>query len=296
MTTDVTVVIPTRGRAPWLREAIASVSTGGTEVELIVVEDGTVEVAPRMLGGAELLRLPHVGRSAARNAGAEAAAGTLVAFLDADDLSCSGRFERQATALHEQPSAALCFGCIEPIDEQSRPIHDARALERARFEALLERGPSVTGLLVDCPIYTSATMVRRDAFLAAGGYDPRLDAYEDLDLYLRLARDGTLVPCRGPAVSAHRRHAANTASDYLYAGALRVVEKHLPGATGEELRLLLERRVDSLWGLGDFAGARREARRALVREPLLVRNRRLVKRLALSSLPQPVLRALRSAR
>jgi hypothetical protein len=148
-------------------------------------------------------------------------------------------------------------------------------------------------LLVDCPIYTSATLVSREAFLAAGGYDPALDAYEDLDLYLRLARSRGLVGVDGDPVSAHRRHASNTPSEALYRGSLLVVEKHLPGASRAARELLLERRVDALWGLGDFAAARAEALRAVRSEPGLLARRGFVRRLAGSLLPLPLLRSRR---
>ena len=136
-------------------------------------------------------------------------------------------------------------------------------------------------------------MVRREAFLDSGGYDPRFDAYEDLDLYLRLSRRGGLVPTPGGPVTLYRLHEQNTPSDLLYANMLGVVAKHLPDAHGRARRLLLERRVDALWGLGRFGGARRAAAAALARDPLLLTDRRFVKRAAGSLLPSRLLRARR---
>ena len=92
-------------------------------------------------------------------------------------------------------------------------------------------------------------MVRRDSFLRVGGYDPELDAYEDLDLYVRLSRLGPLLPCFGEPVAAYRLHGANTPSPRLYEGALEVTAKHLPTARGRERRLLWDWRIDALWGL-----------------------------------------------
>jgi hypothetical protein len=59
-----------------------------------------------------------------------------------------------------------------------------------------------------------------------------------------------------------------------------VAEKHLPRTQGRARRLLLERRVDALWGLGRFADARRAALRALLEEPRLLLRPRFAKRLA----------------
>jgi glycosyltransferase involved in cell wall biosynthesis len=289
---DVTVVVPVRAPAPYLAEALASVAGDPLVEEVILVEDGPGgigEVAARV----RVVRTAPVGRSRARNLGVEESRTPLVAFLDADDVSLPGRFERQQAALGE---AALCFGLVRAIDAESRELAAATEDERQRFEALLARGPSYESLLVDCPLYTSATIVRRDAFLAEGGYDARLDAYEDLDLYLRLARTARLVPLDGPPVAAHRRHAGNTPSTSLYRGSLLVVEKHLPSAAGAARRLLLERQVDSLWGLGEFSAARASALLALRSEPRLLGRRRFVYRLAGSLLPVALLDRVRRSR
>ncbi len=289
------MVVPTRGPAPWLAEALAGAAADGPR-EIVVVEDGSAVVDEAGLPPrTRLLRLDPVGRSLARNAGVRAAGTPLVAFLDADDVTLSGRFERQAATLAASPGAALCFGTVEAIDGDGRPIADQTVEQERRMAALLGRSAGYVSLLVDCPIFTSATMVRRDAFLAAGGYDVRHDAYEDLDLYLRLSRAGGLVPCPGGPVAQHRRHGGNTTSDWLYAGALRVADRHLPAATGEARRLLLERRVDSLWGLRS-PEARQAVLAALRAEPSLLGHPRFRRRLLAALVPAAVRDLLRAAR
>src|SRR5436190_12924443 len=150
---EVSVVVPVRGPAQYLAEALASVADDALVQEVILVEDGSggIGEAP---GGVRVVRTAPVGRSRARNLGVEESRTALVAFLDADDVSLPGRFERQQAALGE---AALCFGRVRAIDVDSAELADATEDEQRRFEALLARGPSYESLLVDCPIYTSAT-------------------------------------------------------------------------------------------------------------------------------------------
>ena len=66
----------------------------------------------------------------------------------------------------------------------------------------------------------------------ADGFDSDFDAYEDLDLYLRLARSGALVPCDRRAGDrlphARRKHAVGRSVP----GTLGVTAKHLAGANG----------------------------------------------------------------
>ena len=118
-----------------------------------------------------------------------------------------------------------------------RPTTEWNTLLDARFARIAPEGASFESILaVPAPIYTSATMVRRDAFLEAGGFDPAFDANEDLDLYLRLSRRAPLRPCPGEPVSVYRLHGANTPSDALYEAAVRLADKHLPQATGRGAR------------------------------------------------------------
>jgi hypothetical protein len=74
---------------------------------------------------------------------------------------------------------------------------------------------------------------------------------------------------------------------------LAVVDKHLPLASGRSRRLLLERRIDALWGLGRFEAARRSAAGAADRQPRLLADACFVRRAAGSLLPARLLRARR---
>ena len=287
---EVTVVVPTLGASPYLHGAVES-ALAEEPAEVIVVVNGGADVE---VPGARVLRRPEPGRSAARNEGVEAARTPYVAFLDDDDIALPGRLERQREPLARDPGAVLSFGRVRVVDDDGRSFDDWNRLLGDRFERLEGGRAGYADLLAaQAPIYTSATLVRRDAFLAAGGYDPRFEAYEDLDLYLRLARAGRLAPVGGEPVAVYRLHGANTPSPRLYEGALAVAVKHLPDARGRARRLLLERRVDALWGLGRFVEARQAALRAATSEPLLLGHPRFAKRLASSALPKRALEARR---
>ena len=275
---SVSVVIPTRGDSPDLRKAIESVVVQEPG-ETIVVENGATTLSQEELGEVRLLQLHEANRSLARNAGVEAARFTLVAFLDDDDLALPGRLARQREAVGED--AVMTFGRVRVVDDDGRPLDDWNTLLDRRFARLERRGVSYEEILAaPAPIYTSATMVRREAFLAADGYDARFDAYEDLDLYLRLAQAGEVALTPGDPLALYRLHGQNTPSPRLYQGALGVTEKHLPNAAGRAHRLLLERRLDALWGLGRYGDARRAAMRAALEHPLLLSHPRFAKRLA----------------
>jgi glycosyltransferase involved in cell wall biosynthesis len=273
-------VIPTRGDSPYLREAIASVQAQ-EPAETIVVENGGATLTEHALDGVRLIQLSEANRSLARNAGVEAARFPFVAFLDDDDVAFPERLERQRGSLGATLNTALSFGRVHVVDADGHAVDDWNALLTARYDRLADRVVTPAELLAaHAPIYTSATMVRRSAFLAAGGYDARFDAYEDLDLYLRMFWQGELTPLGGAPVTMYRLHGANTPSPRLYEGVLAVTEKHLPDARGRLRRLLLERRLDALWGLGRYGDARRAALRAALEHPLLLSHPRFAKRFA----------------
>jgi glycosyltransferase involved in cell wall biosynthesis len=287
------VVIPAHGPGPYLAEAVAS-AIAEEPAEVLVVEDGTDGVDDQTLGGAKLLRVPHVRRSRARNLGVEAASTPFVAFLDEDDRCLPGRLERQRACLDAVPAAVMCFGRVRVIRADGSEDAAETSQRHDGYRRLAARGPDFTAVAeLGGPLYTSATMVRRDEFLARDGFDSAFDAYEDLDLYLRLAHEDALIPCSDAAVSDYRIHTGNTKSEALYRGSLGVTEKHLVSARGRGRRALLLRRVDALWGLGEFAAARREALHAVSSDPSLLGQPRFVKRLVGLALPTRLLAARR---
>lgn len=90
---DVSIVIPVHNGGELLERAIKSaLAQHGPEFEVILVNDGPSASTGEWTGNIgdarlKFLSLPQrLGVSAARNAGIQAASGTCVAFLDADDI------------------------------------------------------------------------------------------------------------------------------------------------------------------------------------------------------------------
>ncbi|MFI0409360.1 glycosyltransferase family 2 protein [Actinomadura sp. 3N508] len=158
---DVTIVVATRDRAPELRRSL-----GHHTAPVIVADnassDGTPEVAAA--AGATVLRLPRNRGAAARNAGAQHATSRYIAFADDDSWWAPGSLERAAEILDAHPRTALLAArvLIGP-EERLEPV----SAQMARSP--LDRpddlpGPAILGFLA-CSV-----IVRRDAFLDAGGF------------------------------------------------------------------------------------------------------------------------------
>src|SRR5262249_33510438 len=105
---------PAYNAARWIRETIQSVVKQGlTSIELIVVDDGSVDATASIVESefpsARLVRAPNEGASRARNRGTAEAAGQFVQYLDADDVLASGKIQTQINTLLAS-SADVAYG------------------------------------------------------------------------------------------------------------------------------------------------------------------------------------------
>lgn len=115
---SVSVVIPVYNGERYLAEAIESVLAQTSPVtEIIVVDDGSTDgsaaVAERFCPAVRLVSGSHAGAGAARNRGVAESNGTLIAFLDADDVWPPDKLERQLAALSEDCAAGFALGHTE---------------------------------------------------------------------------------------------------------------------------------------------------------------------------------------
>jgi Glycosyl transferase family 2 len=185
----------------YLAEAIESVrSQVFSDLELIVVDDGSTDSTPEILDAARLeddrirvLAQAPSGVSQARNRGCEAARGRYLAILDADDVALPERLALQVTHLDSRPDVAAVGGAGFLVAEDGREIGAARyPTDPTETEALLASGRT--------PMMHSAATIRTDAFRATSGYRTPMEPAEDYDLWLRLAEDGLLANLSDPVV------------------------------------------------------------------------------------------------
>ncbi|WP_319521544.1 glycosyltransferase [uncultured Desulfosarcina sp.] len=180
----VSVVIPTFNRSDMLKDAVASVlDQDYGNAELIVVDDGSTDATARTLAAYEgrlrLLRQENRGVSAARNAGIRAAAGTLIALLDSDDLWLPGKLRAQVYYFEAHPEALICQ--TEEIWIRNGVRVNPGKRHRKQSGDIFERS------LALCLVSPSAVMMRKSLLDEVGLFDESLPACEDYDLWLRIA-------------------------------------------------------------------------------------------------------------
>jgi glycosyltransferase involved in cell wall biosynthesis len=268
-TPEVTVVIPTRDRRRLLSANALPCALGQEEValEVIVVDDGSRDGTAshvRALGDARVRVIGHDvarGPSAARNAGIDGARGEWVALLDDDDLWSPRKLRSQLDAA-AAAAADWVYARSVVVDEDGAIIAAPEIADPDTIATSLLQGNVLWG-------GDSNVMARTSLFRQLGGFDERLECFEDWDLWIRLARAGTASACPEVLVATldHRE---------------RLLFRLLPDVMGQLETMLAKHRAvtrsDRLgaveWLAGEHAraGRRFEAARLYLRAALVHRS------------------------
>lgn len=155
---------------------------------MIVVDDGSTddtEVVVRQYGQRVILiRQENAGAGAARNRGARAASGRLLAFLDADDLWHCRKLEVQVKAFTDRPDISMCWtGCARWREMEPDPT----GAELSGTSTIAKYSDDFPGIFASPYLGTPGVMIPRDRFEQLRGFRTDIHSAEDVDLWLRAA-------------------------------------------------------------------------------------------------------------
>jgi glycosyltransferase involved in cell wall biosynthesis len=183
--TTVSVVIPCYNAQPFIGEAITSaLDQTQPPAEVIVVDDASTDdsaaVAESFGRRVTVIRRPHSGVSATRNAGIAIARGDLIASLDADDIWELDKLEHQVP-LFRDAAVGLVYG-------QHRRFGPRIGTTQVGWPTELPEGDVFERLYLQRNfVPCSSVLVRRQALHDAGGFDEQFSPAADLDAWLRVA-------------------------------------------------------------------------------------------------------------
>ncbi len=187
----VSVIVPAYRAASTIRRALMSVAGQTIKPDEVIVvddgsDDGTHEAALACrddMAGMELkvIRQPNMGAGAARNRAIKEATRPILAFLDADDEWLPEKLERSLARMEGTDHVLVAHNGWIVEDGQKTLIDGARRFSEGgnAFHSLYRKGY----------IDTCTVLARRDAVIAAGGFDETLPNAQDFQLWLAMCRE-----------------------------------------------------------------------------------------------------------
>jgi GT2 family glycosyltransferase len=166
------VIVPATNSPPTLDRCLDALRASlGPDDELVVVTEPA-----------------GAGPAAARNAGVERAESDVVAFVDADVAVHPDALERLRSAFSTDPDLVAAFGSYDDAPEDQSAV--------SRFRNLLHHHVHTSNAGPADTFWAGLGAVRRDAFIAQGGFDAaryREPSIEDIELGARLHAAGAPI-------------------------------------------------------------------------------------------------------
>jgi Glycosyl transferase family 2 len=189
----ISVIVPVYNGADVLPKCLApllAMRSRGEIAEIIVVDDGSTDGTAGVAAALGILPLSSGGRlgpGGARNVAAPSAKGNVLWFVDAD-VVVHGDSARLLADAMRRCSAAAVFGCYDDRPAGTNFLSQYKNLVH-RYYHRREPGDAET-------FWAGCGAIRKDAFLACGGFDAGRYPYpsiEDIELGFRMRQRGLRI-------------------------------------------------------------------------------------------------------
>ena len=279
--------MPAYNASRWIEATLCSAQSQTLrEIEIIVVDDGSVDGTPEIVGGFAIhdprIRLvcqENAGVGAARNTAIQSARGEFIAPLDADDLWEPDKLEKQVDRMRQCGGGTAMIYCwSRQIDEggNSSYSYSPFSIEGDLLSAIILR--NFLG-------NASVPLMRAEALARSGLYLTRneqggVQGCEDWDLSIRMSErwqvglvPEVLVSYRQVRSCMSAGTAGMSASYRLVMERARQRNHHLPGAlfrwSAGHFQSYL---VSKSYGCRDFKGCLAAASRSIAADPVVLLN------------------------
>jgi glycosyltransferase involved in cell wall biosynthesis len=195
---SVLMSICSRDNAGYLDAAIESiVNQTKSADEIVIVKDGTLTNELSCLieqwqqkhpGLLKIVSLPeNRGLGVALQQGLKACSYSIIARMDADDISCPERFEKQLRFLQDNPDIAVVSSWMACFEADPNDILFISRMPQ-RYENIRRRARYRN------PILGASVMFRRSEVEAVGGYTD-LRRNQDYHLWVRMLLTSSTITC-----------------------------------------------------------------------------------------------------
>jgi len=187
----VSVLLPCRNVSATLSEALAGVlaQRGAPPLEVICVEDASVDATPSLLGAVRdqrvrIVRGQGAGLVPALNLGLSHCRGEFIARMDADDVVHPDRLRLQSEMLARDAALGAVGSLVRCFPG---PLAPGLARLEAWLDSVVSKEECRNARFIEAPLVHPSTTFRREAL--GGGWADHGWA-EDWDLLLRMAEQG----------------------------------------------------------------------------------------------------------
>jgi glycosyltransferase involved in cell wall biosynthesis len=212
----VSVIVPAYDVTDFIGEALDSVfAQSFKDYEIIVVNDGSPDtegleraLAPYM-SRIVYLKQENRGVSAARNTAIAAARGSLLAFLDGDDVWLPNYLEVQVAHILADPAIDVLYPNVQMFGGSSETGEEFMTICPSDGEVTFERL-----LLQECNV-SNCSIARRETIVRAGGFDESLRSVEDFYLWLSVIKQGGRIDYDRTVLARYRRRNDSLTADRI---------------------------------------------------------------------------------
>lgn len=210
----VTVVMPVYNAAKYVEEALLSAVHLPEVGEIVLIEDGSKDNSLAICEGLsktyEKVSLyihennHNKGASESRNLGILKAKYEYIAFLDADDIYCENRFEKDSNIFLTQQTVDGVYSAVGYINEPDGKIFTLKKyISPEKLFHYLLRGTYGH-------FHTNGITVKKEIFNKVGYFNPQLILHQDSEMWLKMAIECMLIggELKTP-VALIRRHEGN---------------------------------------------------------------------------------------
>jgi len=183
----ISIITPSFNQGDFIEQTILSVlSQDYPNLEYLVMDGGssdtTLNVLEKYSGSVAWMSEPDQGQAHAINKGLRRATGSIVGYLNADDLLLPGTLKKVMDAFINQPKTWWVTGKCRIVDEENNEVRKPITVYKNTLLGL----HTFSLLLMTNYISQPATFWRREALEAAGYLDESLRYVMDYEYWLRL--------------------------------------------------------------------------------------------------------------
>lgn len=270
------IIIPTYNRASVLDRAIDSVldQTYG-DFEIIVVDDGSTDNTKQLVREYEDIRIRYLahdenlGQNVARNTGIEAANGSLISYLDSDDVFTPDHLERVDAKFEELPSRFA--GVITAYTDH----HNNTKAKHTIYSGEIRLEDLLSGNMYEGIGGLSILTFKSECIDDIGFHDERITKCTDWDFYLQILQEYSLYGLNEDlCIRFKQEDSVSLNSKNIIQGEMRFLEKYSDILSGYNISLRRRNIGMAYATCGEMPRARKVFARCILDYPYSLSNYR----------------------